>query len=485
VDKSAAHECKQRECIRRQHRGDVHFTGARSYHRFGGAGRPEAVAEVTGQAKEVEMKTLNQQKLDVTHKARSNIFGQIAPDSKPLEFEGFRRLMSRIISLVIFFRTFSTFAVVMPEEIGQQIDAILGRAEVSNVTWSISIQNLRGSMTYYERHATNFLTPASNTKLYTTATAFARLSPSHRFQTDIYAKGPITDGILAGDLILISEHDFTWSTRLYPKARVPLEQMAEQCHSRGLRRVTGKIIVRGECALDERTSKTNAAAVFKTALTEKGISVEGEAVGEDGFAKEGELYTSWQSVPLEAACKPLNTYSINAFADLLLKHIGWKLAGTNSYDAGAMIVTNWLQSIDLDPGNIVMRDGSGLSHENKFSAAQTLELVRYMRNNFPTFDDTFTVGCVVGTIGKRFCGTPAAGNVHGKTGTLRNVVALSGYVYNESDEHTYYFSFLANDVSDSTAGRKAIDDAVVVMTQSGILNDDVEDRTPPTQNGGR
>jgi D-alanyl-D-alanine carboxypeptidase/D-alanyl-D-alanine-endopeptidase (penicillin-binding protein 4) len=182
----------------------------------------------------------------------------------------------------------------------------------------------------------------------------------------------------------------------------------------------------------------------------------------------------------------LNVYSVNVFADLLLKHIGWKLAGTNSYEAGAMIVTNWLQSIDFDTSNIAMRDGSGLSRSNKFSAAQTLELVRYMRNNFPTFDDTFTVGCVAGTIGKRFCGTPAAGNVHGKTGTLRNVVALSGYVYNESDEHTYFFSFLANNVPDSTAGRKAIDDTVVVMTQPGILNDDVEDQTlRSTRNDGR
>ncbi|MDB6025544.1 MAG: penicillin binding protein [Verrucomicrobiales bacterium] len=394
------------------------------------------------------------------------------------------RLISRFLSLVIFFRASSIFAVVMPEEVGKQIEAILARADVSNVSWSISIQNFRGSMTYYERHATNFLTPASNTKLYTTSTAFARLGPSHRFQTDIYANGPITNGVLTGDLILISEHDFTWSTRLYRSARRPLEQMAEKCRSRGLRRVTGKIIVRGECALNENTSKTNVASVFKSALAEKGISVDGEATGEVGFAAEGELYTSWKSVPLEEACKPLNTYSVNVFADLLLKHIGWKLAGTNSYEAGAMIVTNWLQSIGFETSHIVMGDGSGLSHGNKFSAAQTLELIRYMRQNFPTFDHTFTVGCVAGTIGKRFCGTPAAGNVHGKTGTLRNVVAFSGYVYNESDEHTYFFSFLANNVSDSSAGRKAIDDAVVVMTQSGILNDDVEDQTS-TRNDGR
>jgi D-alanyl-D-alanine carboxypeptidase len=388
------------------------------------------------------------------------------------------RLISRLIPLVIFFRAVSIFAVVLPEDIGEQIEAILARPGVSNVAWSISIQNLQGSMTYYERHATNFLTPASNTKLYTTATAFARLGPSHRFETDIYANGSITNGVLTGDLILISQHDFTWSTRLYAKASRPLEQMAEKCRSHGLRKVTGKVIVRGECALNENTSKTNVAAVFKSALAQKGISVDGGATAEAGFATDGKLYTSWKSVPLEAACKPLNEFSVNVFADLLLKHIGWKLTGTNSYDAGATIVTNWLQSIDFDTTHIVMRDGSGLSRSNKFSAAQTLELVRYMRKNFPTFDKTFTVGCVIGTIGKRFCDTPAARNVHGKTGTLRNVVALSGYVYNELDEHTYYFSFLANNVSDSNAGRKAIDDAVVVMTQPGILNDDVDDHTP-------
>src|SRR5436190_15173384 len=98
------------------------------------------------------------------------------------------RLISRFISSAILLGASSIFAVVMPEEIGKQVETILARAEVSKVTWSISIQNFRGTMTYYERHATNFLTPASNTKLYTTATAFARLGPSHRFETDIYAK---------------------------------------------------------------------------------------------------------------------------------------------------------------------------------------------------------------------------------------------------------------------------------------------------------
>lgn len=357
-------------------------------------------------------------------------------------------------------------------EIRSQIDSILARSTVINNSWSILIQNQSGTFTYYDRNPNTGLKPASNTKLYTTAAAFARLGTGHRFHTEVYVNGTISAGTLTGDLILIGDHDFTWSTRYYPTARTPLDQIAQQCYDLGLRKVSGNIIGRGECVYNETISNANGAAAFKNALSAKGINVnKAKTSGQTGFTPTGSLYTSWDSMTLELACKPLNKSSVNVFADTLLKHIGWEISGANTYTAGASVVTSWLQSIGINTAGIVMQDGSGLSHNNRFTATQTLQLVRHMYANFPTFDDTLPIGCVDGTISGRFCGTPGAGNVHAKTGTLTGVVTLSGYIYNQTDNQIYLFSMLGNNVSDDPATKDAIDDAVVVMAQTAIPND--------------
>lgn len=316
------------------------------------------------------------------------------------------------------------------------------------------------------------LKPASNTKLFTTAGAFGRLGTTHQFQTTVYINGTVSNGALTGDLILIGDHDFTWSTRFYATARTPLDQIAQQCYNLGLRSITGKVIARGECVYNEVVSNADAASTFRSALSAKAVDIKkARSEGQSGFSPSGTFYTSWNSMPLDQACKPLNKSSVNVFADSLLRHVGWEISGANTFSAGANAVLSWVASVGISTNGMVMLDGSGLSHNNRFNATQTLQLVRYVYNNFSTYDDTLAVGCVDGTLSSRFCNTAGSGNVRAKTGTLTGVVALSGYIYNQVDAQIYLFSLLANNVSDDVATRQAIDDSVLVMSQSGVPND--------------
>ena len=57
-------------------------------------------------------------------------------------------------------------------------------------------------------------------------------------------------------------------------------------------------------------------------------------------------------------------------------------------------------------------------------------------------------------------GTAAAGNLRAKTGTIRGVSSLSGYV-STADGERLAFSFIANDVPD-TGRAKRVEDAVGV-----------------------
>jgi len=371
-----------------------------------------------------------------------------------------------------------------------QIDTILARAAVAANSWSVLVENAGGSVIYYQRNPTTGLAPASNTKMFTTAAAFGLLGTNYAFSTRVYGNGTLSAGVLTGDLNLVSEHDPTWNTSVFSSARKPLDTIAAALKALGLTSVTGNVQCYGLCAYgfsstanlsSTTTAAKNAVAAtnFVAALAAQGIAVAGVPAGVTGFTPPGTLLHTYYStnntyggkpLRLDIACIPLLKVSHNAMSDVLLRHLGWKLAGTDSYTAGRNQVLPWLRNAaGLNTNGIVMNDGSGLSWNNRFSARQTIDLTRYMLAAFPTWDDGLPIGCTDGTIGSRFCGTDGSGTVHAKTGSLSISIALSGYIDNPYDRQRYLFSFISNNSGgiDQASTRQAIDDCVVLLGARG------------------
>jgi D-alanyl-D-alanine carboxypeptidase/D-alanyl-D-alanine-endopeptidase (penicillin-binding protein 4) len=73
--------------------------------------------------------------------------------------------------------------------------------------------------------------------------------------------------------------------------------------------------------------------------------------------------------------------------------------------------------------------------------------------------NSLTVGGVDGTLENRFRGAKTQGNVRGKTGTIDQVSALSGYVTTAGGERLV-FSILVNGVNDPRLRVAMIDDVV-------------------------
>jgi len=104
----------------------------------------------------------------------------------------------------------------------------------------------------YSRNENSLFVPASNTKLYSTALALARLGPEYRQVTRLVAaRGLTSAGVLRDDLRLIGSGDATMSAREFPydpqaEANQPplraLNDLAEQAWQNGLRRVEGNIV---------------------------------------------------------------------------------------------------------------------------------------------------------------------------------------------------------------------------------------------------
>lgn len=155
----------------------------------------------------------------------------------------------------------------------------------------------------------------------------------------------------------------------------------------------------------------------------------------------------------------INRNSNNARADNLLRTIG-----------GQTQVQAALAPLGILPDDFVQADGSGLSRENKVKPQAVVTLLKgmYASDDSHLFYDSLPVGGVSGTLRNRFKGSPVQGRVHAKTGTLRGVRALSGYLETE-EAGTVTFSIVVNQPGQS--GRVMLDAIDAMVLQMAQLDD--------------
>src|SRR6202142_4390363 len=134
----------------------------------------------------------------------------------------------------------------------KRVGSILESADLSRGFWGIEVVSLSSGKVLYARDTDKLFTPASNTKLFTTAAAMALIGPDYTFQTTVETNGTLdTHGRLTGDLVLVGRGDPNLSGRELPYAlhterndhpiRV-LEQLADTLAQKGVKYVDGDII---------------------------------------------------------------------------------------------------------------------------------------------------------------------------------------------------------------------------------------------------
>ena len=151
-----------------------------------------------------------------------------------------------------------------------------------------------------------------------------------------------------------------------------------------------------------------------------------------------------------------NLRSDNAYANVLLSYLG-----------GHSSVTKVLTNLGIDANGYRLRDGSGLSRNNLATPrtlVSTLKAMFHGRGN-DVFLASLPVAGISGTLKNRLQHTNAEGTVRAKTGSLRGVKALSGYI-----EHPEYgvlvFSIITNQPINQSSETivRAIDDIVLRLS---------------------
>ncbi|MCZ2073835.1 MAG: D-alanyl-D-alanine carboxypeptidase/D-alanyl-D-alanine-endopeptidase [Bryobacterales bacterium] len=133
-----------------------------------------------------------------------------------------------------------------------RIDVLLKDSPVvERAYWGIQILDLRTGQLLYNRNQDKLFTPASNTKLFSTALALQKLGPDHRFYTRVVSTVPAApDGILRSDLLLMGGGDMTLSARSLPyrpgpvegDPLAPLASLADQVVAAGVNRIEGDVV---------------------------------------------------------------------------------------------------------------------------------------------------------------------------------------------------------------------------------------------------
>lgn len=144
-----------------------------------------------------------------------------------------------------------------------RIRAVMERPEFAHASWGMEFYDLDARKVVASVNGDRLFVPGSTTKLLTMGTAFEVLGPDHRFRTRVYRTGPIRDGVLEGDLVLVASGDPNLSGRRradgsyafidrdhsyggMPLATDPLltlREIARQVAARGITAVTGQVIV--------------------------------------------------------------------------------------------------------------------------------------------------------------------------------------------------------------------------------------------------
>ncbi len=219
-----------------------------------------------------------------------------------------------------------------------------------------------------------------------------------------------------------------------------------------------------------------AAMALRNALEERGITVAGAAEARHEFPNqvddparraeapappEGVELARRVSAPFIEDLRITDKVSENLHAELALRAVGRARRNIGSVEAGLDELKTFLDEVGIAPESLSVRDGSGLARLNLVSPSAVVKLLRYMYGSphGREWVDLLPVGGQDGTLEHRFAGTPAAGRVHAKTGSLSHVSALSGYI-RRLDGKWVVFSILVNNYNAPTAAVRGTMDRI-------------------------
>jgi D-alanyl-D-alanine carboxypeptidase/D-alanyl-D-alanine-endopeptidase (penicillin-binding protein 4) len=157
--------------------------------------------------------------------------------------------------------------------------------------------------------------------------------------------------------------------------------------------------------------------------------------------------------------KVVNKVSQNLHTEMLLRLLGAQAKGEGSAEMGHAAVDEFLRRLGASPESWAMQDGSGLSRSDLVTPHGMAGLLAGMDKHryASAFRDSLPVAGVDGTLATRMEQPAARGRVVAKTGTIRHVNALGGYVTARSGERFAFYAAVNHHPGPSSDSVGALD----------------------------
>lgn len=368
--------------------------------------------------------------------------------------------------------------------IAKRIDRAVRTSGLRGVT-DIVVFDVEDQMVIYRNRPDVGVAPASNAKLVTTAAALQRFGPNYRFTTRVAFRGTQHGSRFDGNVYLIGGGDPTLSTKAFARRNLSghagnLDLLWLPFRLRGITKVRGRLIV-DDSAFDQRRwvrqwparyrltqsgplgaltvnlghvgatldspaahdPALHAGARYRALLTRHGISVSGGTLHRRTPAN-AKTVGSIDSPPLRQILAFMDQTSDNFTAEILLKDLGRMAGGRGTTAGGARVARRQLKALEIPVDGIRIVDGSGLAGSNRATARRMAELINALDDNSilgPSFRAALAVSGRSGTLRGRLASRAYRGRVRGKTGTLNNASALSGFATRRNGQR-YGFSVM-------------------------------------------
>lgn len=355
------------------------------------------------------------------------------------------------------------------EEIANKIAEILAGMP-PNTSSGILIYNPLTQDTIFALNEYKPMTPASLTKLFTTATSLTVMGNDHKLSTKLLTDDlDISDGTINGNLYIKGFGNAVFSDS-------DLQELVDRLIQRGIKNISGNIIgddsyvddiytredwIEEEGAniqlppvsalvLDRNKITTrkkirrryryitemvkNPPMFVAIRLNEKlksaGIEVNGKVLV--GITPMKSYPLAEKSILLNDLIALINKHSDNFLAECLFKTLGAESSGVqgNSFFS-QQAIEKFLKENSIHSAGTEIMDGSGISRSDQVTALAInglLEKMYFDLIHYDEFYNSLTIAGVDGTLGGRLMGTKAENNFRGKTGSLNGVSGLAGYL---------------------------------------------------------
>ncbi|URM90291.1 D-alanyl-D-alanine carboxypeptidase/D-alanyl-D-alanine-endopeptidase [Streptomyces sp. MRC013] len=370
------------------------------------------------------------------------------------------------------------------------LDPLL-RAPGLGATRTASVVDAATGRPLYGYGAATPVVPASTVKIATAAAALSALGPGHRLTTAVVATrdartvtlvgggDPTLDGSRLEALAAATAKALrargaapaalTYDTSLYEgpvRHRIGADDNIAPVTALMTRagRLDGSTSGPAPRAADPARETARA---FAELLAARGVRV--PAAPAPGRAPHGAVrLAATHSAPLSALVERTLTHSDNDLAEALARATARATRHPAGFDGAGRAVRERLRRLGVPLDGAVLADGSGLDRRDRVSARLlTALLARAADPAHPELRPVLTglpVGGFSGTLEDRYTGgSPAAGLVRAKTGTLAGVDALAGTAVTR-DGRLLAFAFLASNTRSPYEARPALDALATALT---------------------